>query len=170
MHEITGDLFESEQANAICILTNGFVNAQGSNTMGKGCALGAKQRWPGVQLTVGNHIRDIGNVCRVLTVDGSDEWKGNICLVTPKPIFNIHLVPYHILTFPTKRHWKEQAELKLIERSCMQLMTHVDTYGWKSVVLPRPGCGAGGLLWEDEVRPLISTILDERIYVIDFER
>ncbi len=47
MHEITGDLFESEKADAICILTNGFINAQGANTMGKGCALGAKQRWPG---------------------------------------------------------------------------------------------------------------------------
>lgn len=170
MHEITGDLFESEQADAICILTNGFVNAQGSNTMGKGCALGAKQRWPGIQLAVGHHIRSGGNHCRILTVDGSDEVKNSVCLVTPTPISTIHLVPYHILTFPTKHHWSESSDLKLIERSCSQLMTYVNARGWKSVVLPRPGCGAGGLSWENEIRPLISDILDQRIYVIDFAR
>jgi O-acetyl-ADP-ribose deacetylase (regulator of RNase III) len=105
-----------------------------------------------------------------LTADDPDKWKGSICLVTPKPIFNIHLVPYHILTFPTKHHWEVQSDPDLIVRSARQLMTHVDTHGWKSVVLPRPGCGAGGLSWENEVRPLIEQILDQRIYVIDFAR
>lgn len=178
MHEITGDLFESEQADAICVLTNGFVNAQGSNTMGKGCALDAKQRWPGIQLVVGARIRMSGNHVFLLTepndfgdilLDVPDAWKVPV-LGTDPPMKAAPMVPYHILTFPTKQHWSEPSDLKLIELSCSQLMTHVNTYGWKSVVLPRPGCGAGGLSWENEVRPLISSILDQRIYVIDFAR
>jgi O-acetyl-ADP-ribose deacetylase (regulator of RNase III) len=167
MHEITGNLFESEMADAICILTNGFVNTQGANTMGKGCALEAKQRWPGIQMSVGDAIRHGGNDTRVLTVLGSEEWDGFICL-PPRLGWPALTVPYHILMFPTKNHWSEPSDLGLIQKSCVQLMELTDQRGWQSVVLPRPGCGAGGLSWENEVRPLISAILDDRIYVITF--
>jgi len=180
MHEITGDLFESEKADAICILTNGFVNAQGANTMGKGCAGEAKRRWPGIQMVVGAHLKRheiVHNDCRILTTLNDF---GEVILEVPpafaRPVIGADpsirvcgiIVPYHILTFPTKYHWSTPSDLQLIRRSCTQLMTHADAQGWNSVVLPRPGCGAGGLSWEDEVRPLISQILDQRFWVITF--
>lgn len=137
--------------------------------MGRGCAREAKYRWPGIQWHVGDAIRHGGNDTRILTVEGKEEWDGCLCLgaVHGHPV---HVVPYHILMFPTKHHWKDPSDLKLIEKSCVQLMELTDQRGWNSVVLPRPGCGMGGLKWEDEVRPLISQILDQRIYVITFER
>jgi len=33
-------------------------------------------------------------------------------------------------------------------------------------VLPRPGCSNGGLDWETEVKPVISKILSDRVWVI----
>lgn len=187
MHEIIGDLFESELADAICILTNGFVNSQGANTMGKGCAGAAKVRWPGIQMHVGDAIRHGGNDCRILTVPG----EGAQCL-PPVLGWPQHVLPYALLMFPTKpvqcleldllAHykrepylgrepypgWMAKASLPLIERSARQLGELTDQRGFKSVVLPRPGCGAGDLSWEDEVRPLLAKILDQRFYVINF--
>jgi len=167
MHEITGDLFESEKADAICILTNGFVNASGANTMGKGCALEAKIRWPGIQIHIGDAIRHGGNDCRILTEIDREVEDGAVRLAATRGWPDVY-VPYEILMFPTKHHWGEKSDLDLILRSATQLMELTDQQSWNSVVLPPPGCGAGGLAWEGEVRPLLAQIFDQRIYVIDF--
>jgi hypothetical protein len=188
MHEIIGDLFESELADAICITTNGFVNSQGANTMGRGCAGEAKVRWPGIQMAVGTVIQGFGNVPVKLTFNDGD---GRIYLQECKqPAYPRHYVPYHIFTFPTKPEmckeselldhyrrepylgrepypgWMAKSSLDLILRSAQHLITQVNAFGFKSVVLPRPGCGAGNLSWKDEVRPYLSEILDDRFWVI----
>jgi len=193
MHEITGDLFESELADAICITTNGFTNAQGANTMGRGCAGEAKYRWPGIQMLAGAALKHGGNDCRILTKACGPEYEGFICL-PPVASWQARVVPYHILMFPTKPDycvledllpqyaamtglggepypgWMAKSDLSLIERSAKQLCELTDQNDWKSVVLPRPGCGAGELSWEREVRPLLAGILDQRFYAITFAR
>jgi hypothetical protein len=193
MYEITGDLFGHNEKgpNAICILTNGFTNAQRANA---GCALQAKIRWPGIQMKIGDALYHGGNDCRLLTI----EKDGQAILPVPGP-WQAHDVPYHILMFPTKPDkvidghydqlldryapkvdyysrpaaeypgWMAKSNLPLIEKSTHQLAEITDQQDWKSVVLPRPGCGAGGLSWEDEVRPLLAGILDARFYVISQE-
>ncbi len=193
MQEITGDLFESEKADAIVILTNGFVNKAGAVTMGRGCAAEAKYRWPGIQISIGTLIQEGGNDCYLLT----DLVEGQILLGVPETWGVCHKLPYHLVTFPTKpeecrfaellpKHahqhvaevteterypgWMAHSDLKLIERSAQQLVSLTDQHQWQSVVLPRPGCGLGLLSWQDEVRPLLSTILDERFYAINFAR
>lgn len=168
MHEIVGDLFASEKADAICITTNGFVNSQGSNTMGAGCALQAKQRWPGIQMVLGGWIRQEGNAVHLLTRKGPSP-KDPTCLIH-LPGFSTwpaHSVPYHIVSFPTKHHWSENSDPKLIEKSARELVELADAMNWHTgIVLPRPGCGLGKLSWEGEVRPLLASILDDRFYVI----
>ena len=166
MRETTGDLFahNSNGPEAICITTNGYVNAQGANTMGKGCAGEAKQRWPGIQVVVGSSIRREGNICQALT----QEVAGHLVLPVRGP-WEVIEVPYHVLMFPTKNHWREPSDLKLIEGSARQLVDLAEQHGWRSVVLPRPGCGAGQLSWDD-VRPLLSDILDDRFWAITFAK
>ncbi len=168
MQEITGDLFGHNQAGptAICILTNGYVNAQGANTMGRGCAAEAKYRWPGIQLSIGAAIRHGGNTCHRLT----DVIDGKTLLGVPKPWGSRYQLPYHLFSFPTKQHWREKSDLDLIESSAQQLLVLTDRMDLQSVVMPRPGCGMGRLSWEDEVRPLLSPILDDRFYAITFAR
>jgi len=190
MHEIVGDLFESELADAICITTNGFVNTQGANTMGQGCAGRAKVLWPGIQMAIGAVLREFGNTVITLT----SEREGRIAIANTPP-WPRHYVPYHILTFPTKPEscqesellghyrnvrspltlgpgpypgWMAKSSLELILQSAQALITQVNVGKFNSVVLPRPGCGLGGLSWEDEVRPLLARILDQRFYVINF--
>jgi hypothetical protein len=164
MHEIVGDLFDSEKADAICITTNGFVNSQGSCTMGAGNALQAKQRWPGIQMRLGALILKKENLVHLLTVGEAGELR--------IPLFGFaglqhHRVPYHIVSFPTKHHWKDNSDLKLIEQSARQLVELAATMNWHTgIVLPRPGCGLGKLSWKGEVRPLLEPILDDRFYVI----
>jgi len=55
----------------------------------------------------------------------------------------------------------------LIRQSARQLVEMADKFGWGSVVLPRPGCGNGGLDWDD-VRPILEAILDDRFTVVTF--
>lgn len=76
-----------------------------------------------------------------------------------------HLKP--IVFFPVKHHWREQADIELIKRSCVELMELTERQGWETVVLPRPGSGNGRLQWE-YVKANIESLLDDRIHVITF--
>lgn len=99
-----------------------------------------------------------GNNCHFLSFKYPN---GQICVATagsPK-------VPYHVLSFPVKHVWDQQADSKLIDQSARQLMAIIEKNGFKKVVLPRPGCGNGRLKWE-YVKRSISKILDDRVHVI----
>ena len=58
-----------------------------------------------------------------------------------------------------------EADLSIIKKSAHQLMELINKFGWKKVLLPRPGCGAGGLSW-NVVNPVIKDILDDRVIAI----
>jgi hypothetical protein len=45
----------------------------------------------------------------------------------------------------------------------------VDRRRWQRVVLPRAGCGNGGLNWEMAVRPVLADILDDRFIALEGE-
>jgi len=102
-------------------------------------------------------------------------------------------VPYHLVAFPVKpsaaivdgrnvvRHlrqrfaigqsvpgWACVADPALIGQSCLELVALADAHGWRRVLLPRPGCGAGELDWAQDVRPLLCGLLDDRFTAITF--
>lgn len=62
--------------------------------------------------------------------------------------------PEYIVSFPTKKHWKEKSELKHIELGLESLVVWANLTGIKSIAIPALGCGLGGLNW-NEVRVLI---------------
>ena len=60
------------------------------------------------------------------------------------------------------------SEMSLIEQSCRELVELTDYKGWQKVVVPRPGCGGGGLEWE-EVKTILERHFDERFHVITIQ-
>jgi O-acetyl-ADP-ribose deacetylase (regulator of RNase III) len=58
------------------------------------------------------------------------------------------------LLFPTKRHWREQADIAGIEEGLKWLSDNYKREGIKSLAVPALGCGLGRLEWRD-VGPLM---------------
>ncbi len=190
MHEIEGNLFKSVKADAVCITTNGWTKKDGSCVMGRGCAQEAVALWPGIQFALGSALKR-GNTPHIMTY--TTEESGGSQIVLPVPDMHF-VVPYHVVTFPVKPMrcgwsqllprfqkgrtedvsevypgWMSQAKPSLIEYSAKLLKMKADAEGWKSIVVPRPGCGAGGLNWKD-VKPLLEEHLDNRFWIITFPR
>lgn len=157
MKEITGDLFDITDADAICVTTNGIVKPNGELVMGKGIALAFKEKWPTLTKVLGNMVREGGN---------------NVHMVKPMKSLTVKrdYMPY-IFSFPTKHDWRDMSDINLIIQSCHQLVAWVDQRRklgdiWTKIVMTRPGCGNGGLDWERVVKPAIKDILDDRFYII----
>lgn len=147
MREIEDNLWEVS-CDLRVITTNGAVRSDGACVMGRGCALEAKQRFPGIDLKLGRLLREHGNrVMRLAQLtDGSE-----------------------LASFPVKHHWKEEADPALIQRSAHQLVALANRFDYTNVIIPHPGCGNGKLSWE-QVRPILSEILDNRFTVITFRK
>jgi len=123
----------------LCITTNGDINKSGYAVMGRGVALQAKTKYPGLASNLGTKIKTWGNA----------PFGGVISRV---PL---------LFSFPVKYHWRDGADLSLIKWSTQVLGTYIRTGMGRNrtVLLPRPGCGNGGLDWED-VEPIISRLPD----------
>ena len=151
MNELIGDMFKDsmlEFVDAICITTNGTLNNKGRCVMGRGTALVAKEKWEGIDKRLGDFITANGNIVQIL-------WY----------VPSLHTT---IVAFPVKHHWKEKADLELIETSCKQLKDLIDQEGWGKVILPRPGCNNGKRDWDTEVKPILKKYFanDQRLIVI----
>lgn len=171
MNEIKGNLWDQTDADALCITTNGFRKANGECVMGRGCALEATKRFPDIASHLGALIGKYSN--RVMRLKVMPE--GPILVSFPVKPVSEPLLPdesnvVRHMRGKTERvvpGWACVASTDIILQSARQLMDMADKYGWKKVVLPRPGCGAGELSWSD-VKPLLESVLDHRFHVITF--
>ncbi len=166
----------TDEADAICITTNGFVKKDGCAVMGRGCASEAKRLFRGIDQSLGKAIFDMGNVTQVIRriprKDGSlsivsfpvkailmkveSEHSFDKILPNYKHKFKIgHTVPGFML----------KADMGLIKTSLKQLLFLANEHEWKTVVIPRPGCGYGGLDWE-QVKVVLELYLDDRFIVV----
>jgi hypothetical protein len=154
MLEVYGDLFtysleENTDKRLICITTNGFVKKNGNLVMGRGCAHTAARMFPHLPKILGELILEHGN--RVFILDGK------------KYDLSLNGQTLNLATFPVKNNWYDKAKMSLIKRSSVQLRD-ATIKDWDYVVIPRPGCGNGGLRWHD-VRPVIGDILIEPMFL-----
>lgn len=154
MIEVTGDLWE-HPAQVHAITTNGTIKKDGSAVMGAGCAREARERFSGIDATLGGLLATHGNRCFRIV------WERR---TAPQGTFK--LKPQIILTFPVKHQWNQKADRQLIADSCMQAHHMANRFGWESIVLPRPGCGNGGLDYEKDVKDIVRMLLDDRFRVI----
>lgn len=148
---VYGDLWDY-RADVVCITTNGSVNVNGEAVMGRGVAAQAKSHYPWLPRALGDRMSQ--------DVPG----RPMIHLIAAGPIIS---GPRALLSFPVKYTWREKASLELIRRSAQQLCELVADYPQWVFVLPRPGCGNGGLSWET-VAPLLADLPDN-VHVIDRE-
>jgi hypothetical protein len=191
MQELVADLWElSKTFDAVCVTTNGTLRKNGSGIMGKGVALEAKQRGGGLnskghswmEALLGASIKKRGNVpCSLGWTMWSDNpadpdnnpseptkiqpWRWEPGCGTSRPEW--YKAPHvcEVWTLPTKNDWRDAADLALIEASIKLLVEAVDAMGYKKIALTRPGCGNGGLSWE-QVKPVLEKYLDDRFYVV----
>ncbi|MBM3943525.1 MAG: Appr-1-p processing protein [SAR202 cluster bacterium] len=118
---LIGDLFESQSQTLV-----NTVNCVG--VMGKGVALGFKQRFPDMYV-------DYVARCNA----------GQVKL--GQPYLYRQLLPPWILNFPTKDHWRSVARLQDIVQGLHYLQAHYKEWGITSLAVPPLGCGEGQLEW-----------------------
>jgi hypothetical protein len=147
MRQVLGNLWD-ELADVHVITTNGYVKSNGACVMGRGCAREARDAFPGLDLKLGSYLQQHGNRPFHLGI-----WSDRLGSV------------YRLATFPTKHVWSQQSDLALIHQSAIQLVEMADKFGWEEIVMPRPGCGNGGLVWADVFTALVP-VLDDRFKVI----
>lgn len=135
MLEEYGNLWDME-ADWRCITTNSDINRFGELVMGRGCALQAKKRYPGLAKYAAERVRSNGNVVQAIKA-------------------------HNLILFPVKHHWPDQADLSLIETSANQLAWHADEHNLGRILLPRPGCGNGRVEWDD-VCPILEKAFEGR--------
>jgi hypothetical protein len=145
MIEERGDLW-TLRADARCVTTNGEAVGEGKKrhaVMGRGVALQATQRWPDLAHHFAELLDKYSNRPMKLRLLEDGSW---------------------LCSFPVKEHWRDKADESLIMDSAFKLQDMADKFGWQRVVIPRPGCGNGGLDWE-YVRDLLMPFLDDRFVV-----
>jgi hypothetical protein len=139
MLETVGDIWEYAETAIIAVTTNGSLTNKGLAVFGRGVASQAAIRFPGLAEKLG----------RLLSEKGS----------------HVHDLGCGIVSFPVEETAWSQPDLRIIARSARELRTLADSVGWQRIVVPRPGCGGGGLPWK-EVKPLLEPWFDSRFIVI----
>lgn len=170
MREAKGDLF-NYPADAVCITTNGFVSNSNKAVMGRGCALEASQIFPDLKESLGYLLKTKGNHCHhILIREGTSLVSFPVKPVIKKYESKEDVVSWHREAEYTKGCYVPgfiaPADLEIIYRSCLELVDMANNWKWDSVILPRPGCGAGELDWETQVRPILLGILDNRFTIL----
>lgn len=171
MIEIYGNLWD-QTCDAICITTNGFVKSNGRAVMGRGCAKEALLKYPNIDLVLGTFLQIYGNVVQILKAPQDSPHIVAFPVKSDMEIYDGTNCVTHLkskMKYGSKLPgWMCTANITLIQDSAQQLVDLTNKMGYTKVVLPRPGCGAGELKWED-VRKVLAGILDDRFYVITKE-
>jgi hypothetical protein len=138
MREISGNIWDYQKTAIVAVTTNGQVTNNAA-VMGRGVAAQAARLFPWFPGRLGACITENGN--------------------------HVHHLGDNLVSFPVEHSPYEVPDLRLIERSARELAALADEAGWTMIVVPRPGCGGGGLSWHD-VRPLLEPYFDDRFLVI----
>ena len=140
----SGDIWQrAYECNGwVVVPTNTSIRKDGRAVMGAGLAKDAAERFPDLPQELATHI---------------NRWKERI------------YVNSSVICLPTKRDWRAPSKLDLIMQGChelvefVRLMTLLNYY--RPIVLPKIGCGFGGLDWERQVRPVVDCILEDNRFV-----
>ena len=130
---------EHQNTDAFLITTNSYIRNDGELVMGRGIAKESKDLFEGLPLALGNKIEKRCGHLGTYGIFPSGQNK--------------------IVAFQVKTHFKNDAELGLIENSAGQLSKVAKKYSDKRFDLNFPGIGWGGLN-EEKVKPILKPLPD----------
>jgi len=110
------------------------VNSKGELIMGAGLAREAKNRYSTLPEYWGRQYKD--------GYTGLDPYSPNDAI--------------KLLAFPTKDHWKDDSDIRLIAINLKSLYGLYQAGYLEKIVCPRLGCGLGKLDWDTQVKPLVE--------------
>lgn len=139
MIEQQTDIWSFYGRAVISITTNGSVTRDGRSIPGRGVARQAAERFPELRKRLGELLQTGGN--------------------------HVHEIMPGLVSFPVEDTPFSQPDKRLIRQSAIELREMADKMGWQQIVVPRPGCGGGGLNW-NEVRALLDDLFDDRFIVV----
>lgn len=139
MLESVGDIWEYAGTAVIAITASGTLTRDGRAVLGRGVARQAGERFPGLAAILGSLIATQGS--------------------------HVFDLGNGLVSFPVEESAWSLPDLRIIARSAEELRALADRCGWQRIVVPRPGCGGGGLAWK-EVKPLLEPCFDGRFLVI----
>lgn len=128
---VKGNIFESPAKTLV-----NTVNTAGA--MGKGLAKEFKRLFPDM-------FKSYQRLCEAGKFNVGQLW----LYTTPNK---------WVLSFPTKKHWRQPSELEYVESGLQTFVEHFDTLRIESIAFPRLGCGNGELDWTT-VKPLMESYL-----------
>ena len=169
MREAKGNMLDMD-CDALVITTNGFVKSNGECVMGRGIAKQISRALPWIAGELGNKLNTLGNVPHFLGQHN------NVDLVSfpvkPRSVKfdGSNAVGHAMSQFRVGESvpgFYAKADPQLIVESARKLVQLTDQMNWKTVLVPRFGCGAGELSWAD-IRPLVEPILDDRFIACTF--
>ena len=139
----TGDMWTVyPTADLFLITTNSMLRRDGALVMGRGIARQARERFPGLDKVLGQHIL---NLC-------GNQGKYNL-LISPRwPAAKLG-------AFQVKQHYRQPASLELIQRSAAALCAWCVEHPEAVIALNFPGIG-NGRLPRTAVLPILQQLPD----------
>lgn len=156
----------AEHFDAVAIPTNGSVRVDGNGIAKKGSAGKAAEIWINFEHLLGVHLAKNGNVPGLL---GYLRCLDKTLYETDNPehlIWGSDPIRTHVWSFPTKNDWRDYSSLDLIKASAQAMVQHANSFHYEEIGIPKPGCGAGKLTW-NQVKPVLQDILDDRFTILD---
>lgn len=153
MKEITGDFWDNCDGYDLLVFpSNGVVLKSERLVMGAGVAKDFKERYKGLDFRLGKYL--LMNDAYYKDDRGVYQYG---CLVDRES---------GIAAIQTKMHWQDDSSPSLIKWGCRLLSMHCEALGFNNVLMTRPGCGLGNLVWKD-VKSSVKTILDDRFTIVN---
>lgn len=147
MREVKDDIWSYWKRKDWCVIvtTNGHINKGGEAATGAGLARQANILFKGFDKMLGECMRQEGNRL-------------------------YYFKDARIITFPTKKHWRDNSDITLIKESCLQLKKLMDEIPDLKIAMPKVGCGFGRLKWA-KIKPILEKYFgkysDKRFVIVD---
>lgn len=170
MKEMICNMLNTE-CDALVVTTNGFVKNNGECVMGRGIALQVAKALPEIPKLLGKLIKQSGNKVYLLAKEADIPAIISFPVKPETFVFNGNNAVSHCKATigQTVAGFLAKANVYIIEQSLQQLVDLAnENPQWKTILIPRVGCGAGELDYAS-IKPLMENYLDDRFICCSFK-